>query len=352
MRTGIIDKYEEFLRFDPPEGRVISLGEGNTPLIKLNNFVAKYAPGIEVHAKFEGLNPTGSFKDRGMTVAVTQSLREGTQAVICASTGNTSASAAAYAARAGIKSYVLIPSGKIAAGKLAQAIVHGAHLVQIQGNFDDAMSLVKEYARESSVSLVNSVNPYRLQGQKTASFEIIDTLGDAPNFHCLPVGNAGNICAYWMGYREYRDAGRSRSLPVMCGYQASGAAPFLKGAPVQNPETEATAIRIGNPQSWDGAQRAVTESDGHFLACPDSEIIEMRRILAETEGIFCETSSAVSLAGMLKDIKAGFIPKGSRVVCTLTGNGLKDADKVLGGKVPDAALIKPTMSALRKILAA
>ena len=347
---GIINQYTSFLRLNPKQGRIIDLGEGSTPLLRLTNFAAKYAPEVEVYAKVEGLNPTGSFKDRGMTVAVTQALREGSQAIICASTGNTSASAAAYAARAGLRAYVLIPAGKIATGKLAQAIAHGARLVQISGNFDDAMTLVKECAQQLPITLVNSVNPYRLQGQKTAAFEIVDQLQDAPEFHCLPVGNAGNICAYWMGYQEYQKVGKSSSLPRMCGYQAAGAAPFLRGGPVKQPETQATAIRIGNPQSWDGAWEAARASEGHFLSCSDDEIMQARRDLAESEGIFCEAASAVSLAGMLKDVASGFIPPGSRVVCTLTGNGLKDADLILKQYAGQIQTIDPTMKALQATL--
>lgn len=347
---GILNKYSSFIRLDPEQGRVVDLGEGDTPLLRLTHFATRYAPKVEIYAKVEGLNPTGSFKDRGMTVAVTQALRTGSKAIICASTGNTSASAAAYAARAGLRSYVLIPAGKIATGKLAQAIAHGARLVQISGNFDDAMTLVKECVRQLPITLVNSVNPYRLQGQKTAAFEIVDQLQGAPDFHCLPVGNAGNICAYWMGYQEYHQAGQNSSLPRICGYQAAGAAPFLQGGPVQQPETQATAIRIGNPQSWDGAWAAARASNGHFLACSDDDIMRVRRQLAECEGIFCEAASAISLAGMLKDVASGFIPPGSRVVCTLTGNGLKDADLILKQRADQMQTIEPTMQALRATL--
>ncbi|MBE8182321.1 MAG: threonine synthase [Candidatus Portiera sp.] len=323
---GILEKFSAHLDFIKKDTRIISLNEGDTPLIKLDNLSNKLKTNLEIYAKFEGLNPTGSFKDRGMTAAVTQAVQEGATSIICASTGNTSASAAAYAARAGIRAYVLIPEGKIAAGKLAQAIVYGAKLIQIRGNFDDAMSMVKQIADTMPITLVNSVNPYRLQGQKTAAFELVEELGGSPDYHCLPVGNAGNISAYWMGYTEYLALGKSEKTPIMCGYQASGAAPFLKGEPIKDPETLATAIRIGNPQSWDLAVKAIKESNGHFKAHSDEKIIQAQQLLASTEGIFCEPASAISIAGLIQDIQEGFIKSGSRVVCTLTGNGLKDTD--------------------------
>ena len=343
--TGIIERYRD--RLPVAEGtRVISMGEGNTPLIKLENIPATTGRNIEIYVKYEGLNPTGSFKDRGMTMAVTQAYAEGSRAIICASTGNTSASAAAYAARAGMTAFVLIPEGKIALGKLAQAMMEGAVVIQIRGNFDDGMRLVKQAAREAPVAIVNSINPYRLQGQKTAAFEIIDELGRAPDYHCLPVGNAGNISAYWIGYSEYagKQAGscnfcdgecRFKSQPVvgdrpkMLGYQASGAAPFLKGTMVDNPETVATAIRIGSPQSWDLAWSASRESGGWFDEFSDDEILATQKLLAEQEGIFCEPASAVSVAGALRDIGAGRIAEDSVIVCTLTGHGLKDPDTAI-----------------------
>lgn len=343
LYTGIIQRYGD--RLPVAEGaRVIALGEGNTPLLRLVNIPDTIGKDVELYVKFEGLNPTGSFKDRGMTMAVTQAVGEGSRAIICASTGNTSASAAAYAARAGLTAFVLIPEGKIALGKLAQAMMSGAVVLQIQGNFDDGMRLVREVAMDTPVTIVNSINPYRLQGQKTAAFEIIDTLGRAPDFHCLPVGNAGNISAYWMGYSEY--AGQSteaasalrgqyqwgpsqcvvRTRPRMLGYQAAGAAPFLRGGPIDDPETVATAIRIGHPQSWDFAQAASRDSGGWFGEFTDSEILKTQSLLAGREGIFCEPASAVSVAGALSDIENGRIPEGSCVVCTLTGHGLKDPD--------------------------
>ncbi|WP_272975644.1 threonine synthase, partial [Alcanivorax jadensis] len=265
----------------------------------------------------------------GMTMAVTKAVEEGSNAIICASTGNTSAAAAAYAARAGITAFVLIPEGKIAMGKLAQAMMYGAVIMQIRGNFDQGMELVKQVAEKAPVTIVNSVNPYRLQGQKSAAFEIVEELGRAPDFHCLPVGNAGNISAHWMGYSEYKKAGVVNSAPKMVGYQAEGAAPFMRGGPVKDPETVATAIRIGNPQSWDKAWALQEESGGWFDELTDQEILAAQKMLAEKEGIFCEPASAASLGGAMRDIKAGKIPEGSTIVCTLTGNGLKDPDTAI-----------------------
>lgn len=332
--TGLIDKYRDRLPIHD-DARVISLGEGNTPLIRLNNIPRELSREVDIYVKYEGLNPTGSFKDRGMTIAVTKALEEGSQAIICASTGNTSASAAAYAARAGITAFVLIPEGKIAHGKIAQAMMHGAVVIQIKGNFDVGMQLVKEVANRAPVTIVNSINPYRIQGQKTAAFEIIEALGCAPDFHCLPVGNAGNITAYWMGYSEYHAQGIVSIRPRMCGYQAGGAAPFLEGKMIDKPETIATAIRIGYPQSWDKAWRAQQESQGWFSACSDEEILAAQKLLAEKEGVFCEPASAASLAGAIRDIETGKIPNGSKIVCTLTGHGLKDPDTAIAqSKVP------------------
>ncbi len=327
--TGLIDRYRDWLPV-ADDTRIISLSEGNTPLIRLNNIPRDLGRDVQLYVKYEGLNPTGSFKDRGMTMAVTQAVAEGSRAIICASTGNTSAAAAAYAARAGITAFVLIPDGKIALGKLAQAMMHGAVVLQIQGNFDAGMQLVKEVATEAPVTIVNSINPYRLQGQKTAAFEIVDVLGRAPDYHCLPVGNAGNISAYWMGYGEYHARGVVGSRPVMCGYQASGAAPFLRGHPVENPETVATAIRIGNPQSWDKAVAAQQASGGWFDEFDDAQILNAQKILAQREGIFCEPASAISIAGAMNDLCGGRIPEGSTVVCTLTGHGLKAPDTAIG----------------------
>ncbi len=322
---GIIERYRERLPIGP-DTRIVCLGEGDTPLLRLHHIPNLLGKDIALYVKYEGLNPTGSFKDRGMTMAVTKAVEQGSRAILCASTGNTSASAAAYAARAGIRAFVLIPEGKIAQGKLAQAVLHGAVVMQIQGNFDVGMRLVKDIAARLPVTLVNSVNPYRLQGQKTAAFEVIEALGRAPDFHCLPVGNAGNITAYWMGYREYHEHGLVEGLPRMCGFQASGAAPFVRGRMIDHPETVATAIRIGHPQSWDLALRAQAESGGWFDELSDPEILAAQRLLAEQEGIFCEPASAASLAGAMRDVQRGTIPAGSLVVCTLTGHGLKDPD--------------------------
>ncbi len=326
--TGLIERYRDRLPVHD-DTRIISLGEGNTPLLRLKNIPNELGRDIDIYVKYEGLNPTGSFKDRGMTLAVTKAVEAGGKAIICASTGNTSASAAAYAARAGITAFVLIPEGKIALGKLAQAMIEGAVVMQIRGNFDDGMQLVKEVAESAPVAIVNSINPFRLQGQKTAAFEIIEELGRAPDYHCIPVGNAGNISAHWMGYQEYFEHGIVNNRPVMCGYQASGAAPFLRGGMVDNPETVATAIRIGHPQSWDKAWTVKEESAGWFDECSDEEILAAQKLLAEKEGVFCEPASATSLAGAMRDIKSGRIPEGSMLVCTLTGHGLKDPDTAI-----------------------
>ena len=345
--TGLIAKYLDRLPISD-DARILGLGEGNTPLIQLTRIPAELGRDVDLFAKFEGLNPTGSFKDRGMTMAVTKAVQEGAKAIICASTGNTSASAAAYAARAGITCFVLIPDGKIAMGKLAQAIMHGAQVLQIRGNFDAGMRLVKELAEHAPLTIVNSINPYRLQGQKTAAFEVIEELERAPDYHCLPVGNAGNITAHWIGYSECAGRGdHDRPLtaacgfcegqcrfasalvdrrPRMVGYQASGSAPFLRGGPVAEPDTVATAIRIGNPQSWDHARAVREESDGWFDEVTDDEILRAQRMLADHEGVFCEPASASSVAGAMRDISSGRIPEGSTVVCTLTGHGLKDPD--------------------------
>ena len=344
--TGLIENYQDRLPVDE-NTRFISLGEGNTPLIRLQNIPQALDKDIDIYIKYEGLNPTGSFKDRGMTMAVTKAVESGSKAIICASTGNTSASAAAYAARAGIKAFVLIPEGKIALGKLAQAMIHGAVIIQIKGNFDDGMRLVKEVADHAPVSIVNSINPFRLQGQKTASFEIIEELGDAPDFHCLPVGNAGNISAHWMGYQEYHQDGKATKTPKMVGYQAAGAAPFVKGSMVDNPETVATAIRIGHPQSWDLAHKVEKESQGWFDSLSDEEILSAQKLLTEKEGIFCEPASATSLAGALRDISAGKIPQGSSIVCTLTGHGLKDPDTAISQCSDDMININPVMDEVR-----
>lgn len=345
--TGIIERYRDRLPV-ADDTRIVSLVEGDTALIRLENIERRIGRGIELYGKFEGQNPTGSFKDRGMTMAVTQAVAEGSEAIICASTGNTSASAAAYAARAGIRAFVLIPEGKIALGKLAQAMIEGAVVIQIKGNFDDGMRIVKEMASAAPVTIVNSINPYRLQGQKTAAFEIVDALGRAPDVHGIPVGNAGNISAYWVGFSEYAGVSPATAAcafcedvcryerpaecaqrPRMFGYQAAGAAPFVLGEMVDEPETVATAIRIGRPQSWDLAWAAVNESGGAVASLTDEEILRTQRLLAETEGVFCEPASAISVGGILRDIENGTIAEGSVITCTLTGHGLKDPDTAI-----------------------
>jgi len=347
--TGLIDRYRRRLPISDAV-RIISLCEGNTPLIRLQNIPEVIERDVKVYVKYEGLNPTGSFKDRGMTVAVTKAVEEGSRAVICASTGNTSASAAAYAARAGIAAFVLIPEGKIALGKLAQAMMAGAVVLQIRGNFDAGMRLVKEVAARAPVTIVNSINPYRLQGQKTAAFEIIEALGRAPDFHCIPVGNAGNITAHWMGYQEYARDGVAKTLPRMCGYQASGAAPFLRGHAVDDPETVATAIRIGHPQSWDQAWQVNKESQGWFDELSDEEILASQKLLAEREGIFCEPASAASVGGALRDLASAKIPAGSVVVCTLTGHGLKDPDIAIRQSSARRVNVDATLAAVERAI--
>jgi len=331
---GIIEKYRRFLPVSDTT-EIVTLHEGDTPLIPLRNLPRAAGIRANVFIKYEGLNPTGSFKDRGMTMAVTKAKEEGSTAIMCASTGNTSASAAAYAARAGMSAIVLIPDGNIALGKLSQALMHGAQVIAVQGNFDDALRLVRSLTEKYPITLVNSVNPYRIEGQKTAAFEIVDALGEAPDYLFIPVGNAGNITAYWKGFKEYRAEGMCAKLPKMMGYQAAGAAPIVRGEPVPNPETLATAIRIGNPASWKGAVAARDESGGLIDAVTDDEIIEAYRLLSGSEGIFCEPASAASVAGLLKASREGRLSPDSTAVCVLTGHGLKDPDRAVavGGKV-------------------
>ena len=312
---GLIEEYREHLPVSASTP-VVTLLEGSTPLLEAPRISERV--GATVYLKIEGANPTGSFKDRGMTMAITKAHEEGAKAVVCASTGNTSASAAAYAARAGMTCAVLIPDGAIALGKLAQALIHGAKVLQIRGNFDQALDIVRDLPNHAPITVVNSINPYRIEGQKTGAFEIIDTLGDAPDQHFIPVGNAGNITAYWKGYREYHAAGRSTRLPQMRGFQAAGSAPIVLGHVVEKPETIATAIRIGNPASWESAIEAATDSGGAIDMVTDEEILAAYRMLATEESVFCEPASAASVAGMLK---VG-VPEGSTVVCVLTGNGL------------------------------
>ncbi len=321
--TGLINAYRSWLPVSE-ETPIISLHEGSTPLIPVPSIANRIGKGSKVYVKYDGLNPTGSFKDRGMTMAISKAKEEGCEAVICASTGNTSASAAAYAKRGGLKAFVLIPDGYVAQGKLAQALVYGAEIIAIRGNFDDALEIVQEISTKYPIKLVNSVNPYRLQGQKTAAFEIVDTLGEAPDWLCIPMGNAGNISAYWMGFNEYYKANKCKKLPKMMGFQAHESAPLVFNKIIENPETIATAIRIGNPVNREKAIKAKEMSKGAFSDVTDKEIINAYQILGSEEGIFCEPASAASVAGLLKF--ANEVPNNTTIVCVLTGNGLKDPD--------------------------
>jgi threonine synthase len=314
-----MEEYRDLLPISPTTP-VVTLLEGGTPLVPAPRLSERV--NARVFLKVEGANPTGSFKDRGMTMAISKAVEEGAKAVVCASTGNTSASAAAYASRAGLNCVVLIPEGHIALGKLAQALMHGARVLQVRGNFDQLLSIVRELPEHAPITVVNSVNPHRIEGQKTAAFEIVDVLGDAPDVHCIPVGNAGNISAYWRGYLQYKEAGKSTRLPRMLGFQAAGAAPIVLGHPVEHPETIATAIRIGNPASWYSATAAASESGGSISAVTDDEIMDAYTFLAKEESIFCEAASSASVAGLVKN----GVPEGSTVVCVLTGHGLKDPD--------------------------
>jgi threonine synthase len=325
---GVIHKYKEYLPVTE-KTPIITLKEGNTPLIRADNLSKAIGGGLEIHLKYEGINPTGSFKDRGMTMAVSKAVEEGSKAVMCASTGNTSASAAAYSAQAKLDCVVLIPEGSIALGKLSQAMMHNAKVIAIQGNFDDALTLVRSITDKYPVTLVNSLNPYRIEGQKTGAFEIYDDLGRVPDYHAIPVGNAGNITAYWKGYKEYKSAGVIDSLPKMIGFQAAGSAPIVKGHIVENPQTLATAIKIGNPASWKQAEAARDESGGIIEAVTDDEILEAYKMLARLEGVFVEPASAASVAGVIKKSKEGYFSKGDCIVCILTGHGLKDPDRAI-----------------------
>ena len=330
---GVIEHYREFL---PVSERtpVVTLHEGNTPLIRADRLREAIDPRLEIYLKWEGVNPTGSFKDRGMTVAMSKAREEGAVAVICASTGNTSASAAAYAARGGCRAFVVVPEGRVATGKLSQAVIHGAILIQLKGNFDEALEIVKAISEKYPVALVNSINPFRLEGQKTAAFEVCDQLGDSPDYLYIPVGNAGNITAYWKGFQEYREAGRVRSLPRMMGWQAEGAAPLVHGRVVKDPETVASAIRIGNPASWKLAKAAVEESKGQVEAVSDAEILAAYRRVAELEGLYCEPASAAAVAGLMKFARGQRLTPGTRVVCVLTGHGLKDPETAFSMAAP------------------
>ena len=328
MYNGVINRYRDYLPVTDKTS-IITLKEGDTPLIEAKSISEAVGGGVKVYLKCEGLNPTGSFKDRGMTMAVSKALEEGAKAVMCASTGNTSASAAAYAAKAKMKCIVLIPEGAIALGKLAQALIHGAQVIAVKGNFDDALDLVKEITSKHPIKLVNSLNPYRIEGQKTGAFEICDSLEKPPDYHAIPVGNAGNITAYWKGYKEYKEKGKIASLPKMIGFQAAGAAPIVNKKVIKKPETIATAIRIGNPASWKQAEAARDESGGLIEAVTDDEILDAYKFLAGKEGVFVEPASAASVAGVFKKAKENYFKSGSTIVCILTGHGLKDPDRAI-----------------------
>lgn len=323
---GLLQTYKSFLPITE-QTPLLTLHEGNTPLIHAANISDQL--GLDVYLKYEGLNPTGSFKDRGMVMAVAKAMEEGSDAIMCASTGNTSAAAAAYAARGGLNCIVLIPNNNIALGKLAQAIIYGAKVIAIEGNFDRALEIVRDITEKQPITLVNSINPYRIEGQKTAAFEVIEQLGQAPDYLAIPVGNAGNITAYWKGFREYYEHGRSNSLPKMIGFEAEGAAAIVKGEPIREPETVATAIRIGNPASWDGAVQAAEQSQGFIDQVTDDEIIVAYKLLAAEEGVFVEPASAASLAGVMKKRQQGYFKGGESVVCVLTGHGLKDPNTAI-----------------------
>ena len=327
---GVIKEYQEFLPVTE-KTPVVTLREGNTPLIPADGLSRHIGKGLKIFLKYEGLNPTGSFKDRGMTLAISKALEQGSCAVMCASTGNTSASAAAYSARCGLKCFVLIPHQSIALGKLSQALIHGAEVLAVRGNFDDTLKIVRAITDDYPVTLVNSLNPNRIEGQKSGSFEIVDALGEAPDFHSIPVGNAGNITAYWRGYRQYQEAGKMKKLPKMIGFQAAGSAPIVLGHVVEDPKTIATAIKIGNPASWKSAEEAAASSGGMIQSVTDEEILEAYKILAQTEGVFVEPASAASVAGIIKYAEKGYFDNadGKTVVCILTGHGLKDPDRAI-----------------------
>lgn len=343
---GLINKYRQYLPVTD-KTPVITLNEGNTPLIKADNLAKKIGLEAEIYLKFDGANPTGSFKDRGMTMAVSKAAEAGANAIICASTGNTSAAAAAYGAKAGMRTFVLIPDGYIALGKLSQAMMYGAEIIAIQGNFDQALEVVREVSEKYPVTLVNSVNPYRIEGQKTGAFEIAEALGDAPDYHFIPVGNAGNITAYWKGYKEFHSLGKIAKLPKMMGFEATGSAAIVRGERILKPETIATAIRIGNPASWKQAEAARDESKGKIDCVTDEEIIEAYKLIASCEGILSEPASAASVAGLIKAHKVGLVEEGSKIVCILTGNGLKDPDSAIKYSGTD---VKKTSSDINEIL--
>jgi threonine synthase len=348
---GIIEKYRKYLSVSK-KTPVISLLEGNTPLIRVKAVEKLIGENAEIYVKYEGLNPTGSFKDRGMTMALSKAMEKGMKATICASTGNTSASAAAYSARAGIKSYVIIPNGYIALGKLSQALIHGAKVIAVEGNFDVALEMVKKVCEKYPIELVNSLNTYRIEGQKSGAYEICDALGSAPDFHCIPVGNAGNITAYWAGYKDYKKDKKIKKLPRMLGFQAAGAAPIVLGHPVEKPETLATAIRIGNPASWKQAEAARDESGGLIDMVTDDEIVAAYTLLAQKEGVFVEPASAASVAGLIKYGKKGYFPKKGKIkiVCVVTGHGLKDPDRAIKSVEFKPVVVQPDIKQIMKII--
>jgi threonine synthase len=347
MSIGVLQKYKELLPVTEATP-MLTLGEGDTPLVKSNR-LGKELGCQELYFKLEGCNPTGSFKDRGMVVAITKALEEGSIGVMCASTGNTSASAAAYSAYCNLPVIVLIPKGEVALGKLAQAMAYGARIIMVDGNFDAALKLVREFTSRHRITLVNSVNPHRLEGQKTAAFEVSDVLGDAPDYLFIPVGNAGNITAYWRGFREYHQLGRTTLLPHMMGFQAEGAAPIVQGKPIANPQTIASAIRIGNPASWKSALEARDQSDGVIDMVSDDEILEAYRLLACEEGVFGEPASAASVAGLIKMVRQGLNLTGRRVVCVITGTGLKDPDLAVSSVTAQTIEVKPTIEAVEEV---
>ena len=346
---GLINKYRKYLPVSDTTP-VVTLNEGNTPLIKADNLAKKIGLDCNVYLKFEGCNPTGSFKDRGMTMAVTKAKEEGSNAIICASTGNTSASAAAYGAKAGLKTFVLIPDGYIALGKLSQAMMYGAEIIAIQGNFDEALECVRAISNSHPITLVNSVNPYRIEGQKTGAFEVCDALGKAPDYHFIPVGNAGNITAYWKGYKEYFETGVTKNLPKMMGFEAEGAAAIVRGERIMKPETLATAIRIGNPASWKQAEAARDESNGKIGCVTDEKIVEAYKMLASTEGVLCEPASAASVAGLIQAHSQGLVQQGTDIVCVLTGNGLKDPDNAIKYSNSDVKKTSADLSEIIKVM--
>jgi threonine synthase len=348
---GVLEHYRSYMSWLPEGTGIVTLQEGNTPLIPAPRLAEEAGGGFDLFLKYEGLNPTCSFKDRGMTAAMTQAVARKAKLVICASTGNTSASAAAYAGRAGLRCVVLLPHGKIALGKLAQARMYGAEIIALNGNFDDALRLVRELGTRPDVEVVNSINPVRIEGQKTAAFEICDVLGRAPDFHFLPVGNAGNITAYWKGFKEYHQQGLISSLPRMCGFQAEGAAPIVTGKPVLDPQTVATAIRIGNPASWLGANTAVAESKGLVESVTDAEILAAYALAARREGLFAEPASTAPVAGLIRMGRKGLIPQGSVVTLTLTGHGLKDPDTAMNQSLTETRVVEPTFGAVMESLA-